>query len=89
LIVEAFEAVALEASSPPAHRTVADLKPPADLGVGLALRRQQNQLCPQDLPVGAGVAGGAVGELFALSLGEGDLGGWATGHLRSFSPQLP
>ena len=87
-VLESLEALVVKAFSPAANGPVADLQPPADLGVRMAVGGEQDQLRPQDLAVRAGVAGDAVSELSVLCLAEGDLVGGGTGHLRSTSPQL-
>jgi hypothetical protein len=58
----------------------------ADLGVGLALGRQQHQLGSLHLTVGAGVAGGAMLELGALRIAQVNLVGAASRHRPQESP---
>jgi hypothetical protein len=73
MILKPRHTMLLEATSPPAHRLRAHPQPPGDLGVAVALGREQHQLRSQHLPMRPRVARSAMLKLDALALLEHDL----------------
>ena len=87
-VLESFEPLVAETSSPASHRLPRHPQPLADLDVRPALGRQEHQPRPLHLPVRVGVAGRAVLELGPLDLAEHDLMGAASRHRPAISPRL-